>query len=269
VRRALAFAVLVVGLLVAMVVAPGPASAPGGSGPLQVTGGQPLFDLRNIAPGMSGTEQLRITNRGDFDGVVRVTVVDLREDDFQCSEPERASGDTTCGRRGGGELGRDLLIEAVDESGRLLQRAPLRLLEDRTVVELSLRRRASTTVTFRWRYDPASGNETQSDRVSFDFQVSLSQRTGSHSGGGGHSGGSWCNWFDFWSCLWGWLTGDDWDGRDLRLVSSTRIAGADDQATALPAAGSGDRVALAALASLVLSWSLLSRRLQERYLPSR
>lgn len=165
-------AVALASLLAAVVMLTSPAAA---DGELEVDlpGGSPLFELDDLAPGAGGEERMVIRNATADPATYLVAIVDLVDDDNGCNRPEVAAGDTSCGGHGG-ELSRDLLVTIVDDRAQQLYSGSLRDLAAGAPVGASLGPGASTALTVGYRFDPASGNETQTDRVLFGIEVSLS-----------------------------------------------------------------------------------------------
>jgi hypothetical protein len=178
-RRMLRGSVLLIGLAAATVAGPGRTSTAGATEPgwLVVPGGLPLFDLANIAPGDSGAATLTVTNPQAFPVRFSVAVTALANDDNGCNEPEEAIGDTTCGP-GGGELQFDLRLSLATGD------ATERHIATGTVTEWAFQPAVDTfalggneTRTYRVGYSLPTGssNVTQSDLISFQFEMRLDQ----------------------------------------------------------------------------------------------
>jgi hypothetical protein len=166
-----------VGIAVLVAVALGSAAPARAAGELEVAvagGGASLFELDDVAPGMRGEERVTLTNNSGDAGDVAVRVVDLVEDDNGCNRPEQRAGDSTCGV-GGGELGRDLTITVTDEQGDELYSGSLRSLAGGVRLDSTLGAGATADLTFEYVFEQSSGNETQTDRVGFDVEVTLAQ----------------------------------------------------------------------------------------------
>lgn len=161
---------------------PGGASTAGATqqGWLTVPSGLPLFDLADIAPGESGSATFTVSNPQAFPVNFSVVVTGLANDDNGCNEPEEAIGDSTCGA-GGGDLQFDLLLslsttgstERSIASGTLVEWATQTMVDPVLIGAYGNR-------TYRLGYELpiASTNITQSDLVSFQFEMSLDQGLG-------------------------------------------------------------------------------------------
>lgn len=139
--------------------------------------GSPLFDLDGIAPGDHGSATLTVTNPQPFPVKFSMAVIALDNDDNGCNEPEQAIGDTTCGA-GGGELQFNLRL-ALATTGRADNQ-----IEEGTVAEWAVRSAGdpialagneSRTYLVGYELPVGTSNLTQSDRVSFVFELRLEQ----------------------------------------------------------------------------------------------
>lgn len=150
----------------------------GAEGELEVEtpGGDQLFELDDLAPGMVGSETLVITNQSSDSGDLVVQVVDLVDDDNGCNDAETAHPDTSCGADGG-ELSRDLLVTITDDDGVSRYAGSLRALADGTLIDRSLPSGEQLELTFDWEFVSSSPNDTQTDRVAFDVEISLTNDT--------------------------------------------------------------------------------------------
>lgn len=140
---------------------------------VEVTGGGPLLDLSDLAPGSTGGATATATNNAGEAAQLALRIVGLVDDDNGCNRPEEAAGDVTCGA-GGGELSRDLLI-AIAVDGQEQYAGSLRDMAA-DVVELGTVAAGDTVdLDFSYEFELSSGNETQTDRVGFDVEIVLSQ----------------------------------------------------------------------------------------------
>lgn len=171
--------VLLIGLAAVATVWPSGSSTAGANEPgwLSVPGGLPLFDLAEITPGDSGSATLVVTNPQFFPVTFSLAVTGLATDDNGCNEPEQVIGDTTCGR-GGGELQSDLRLALTAGA------TPDRLVAVGTVDQWAVQSSVDVVAlgghesrTYRIEYvlPTTSSNMTQSDLVSFQFEMRLDQ----------------------------------------------------------------------------------------------
>jgi len=201
-----------------------PSAAADAQGWVSTPDGLPLFDLAAIAPGDSGAATLIITNPQSFDVTFTLSVASLRNDDHGCTEPERAAGDSTCGV-GGGELQDDLRITLTDATGALLAADTLQTLAGLTVLDpTALHGNETRAYDVGYELPIWSTNITQSDRVAFEFELTLEQ-----------------------------VDGDDVDSEALPATPGLPATGGDQRVVVV--------VALALVAVGVGLWSVGSRRL--------
>jgi hypothetical protein len=170
---------MVAAALSSVVALPIPAMA-AGELKVQVQGGGPLVDLTRLAPGSVRQSTVSAANNSGDDGVLRLRLADLHEDDHGCVGPERAYGDVTCGD-GEGELGRDLTVAVVPlaadgrPDGPAVFDGSIRDLVTWTTADSLLP--AGTERSFRldWELPMASPNDTQTDTVAFAMEFELEQ----------------------------------------------------------------------------------------------
>ena len=158
-----------------------------------VAGGEGLFDQGRLAPG--STLAARVVVRHDHGAGARLSlkVADLVEDENGCLPPERRHPGEECDADGG-ELGSWLRLDArvgtqTTSLGRLGD------LGEPTVLVDSLPPGESVEVELRLALDVDAGNDTMTDRVSFDLVWVAESEHGTskhaHDGtavGGGHAG---------------------------------------------------------------------------------
>lgn len=161
--------------LVAAMLGPAPSAHAAEASWLTVPGGLPLFDLEGIAPGETGSATFTVTNPQSLPVEFSIGIPSIVSDDNGCNEPERESGDTTCGA-GGGELQLDLrlALSAIGTTDRAIGAG--------TIVEWVATPRVDTFAlaghearSYRLVYELplASSNVTQSDLVAFAFELRL------------------------------------------------------------------------------------------------
>ena len=132
---------------------------------------------------VSGGKTWTINNTGSLPGELAFKVVDLRNYDNGCNEPERLV-DTTCDTPGlgQGELG-NAISTVVKVGDTTVVNSNLATANQATyqtqwdaAQKVVIPAGGSTTVTMDWATDPASyGNEVQSDSLDFDIQFDLTQ----------------------------------------------------------------------------------------------
>ena len=164
-----------------------------GSGWVQ-TSAAPLFSVGQIVPGWAQTSTFEIRSTASSAGALYLAANDITEYENGCTPPE-ALVDTTCGPTQG-ELGHDLRFSVFldPQNDGTFQAVPAwngSLYDITTPILLSGDMPAGGT----WgvRVDASlpitTGNETQSDRVDFDFALTLSGE-GAGSSNGGSAGSS-------------------------------------------------------------------------------
>jgi hypothetical protein len=175
-----------VGLCAAGLLSTGPtlaAPTPEDGSWLTVSGPVPLFDLAALTPGDAGEADLVITNEMPAAARFSLRVVELRSDDFGCSEPEADAGDTSCGQDEG-ELDDALQLTLREIGADGAASSPLRTdvlsawattgLEDAAALGASEQR----TYSLSYELPATSTNVVQSDRVSFAVELRLDQANG-------------------------------------------------------------------------------------------
>ena len=111
-----------------------------------------------------------------------LTAVNVRDDDRGCNKPERLV-DLTCGD-GQGDLSDALVISLETAPGirpAIRWSGTLHQLEHGVPLAQVVPAHRSIPVSVTLRLPPESGNETQTDRVSFDLRVTLSGLMGDRS----------------------------------------------------------------------------------------
>lgn len=169
---------------VAVIAAP-PARA-AGELRVSVDGNGPLVNLAGLIPGGTRESNFSVANTSGDDAALALRLVDLREDDNGCVGAEAADGDSTCGA-GGGELGRDLMVAVVPLGDEGQPTGPAVAGSVRDLVAwtaVAPRLAAGTERSFRldWALPGQSGNDVQTDTVSFDVEFVLEQTVGGGDG---------------------------------------------------------------------------------------
>jgi len=139
-----------------------------------------VLDVSEVAPGASGEGELSITNTGEADGHLRVSVASVTDRENGLTEPERAVDDSPSS----GELSDavDVRIALEDESGDTVgylagdassyvplgEQSPAELTAD-----APLDAGETMELVAEWRVDAGAGNEIQSDSVTIDFDATV------------------------------------------------------------------------------------------------
>ena len=135
----------------------------------QASGADRPLTLDRLAPGISRQGTLTVTNPSDQPVTVALTTLDLSDDDNGCVLSETRDGDTTCGD-GGGELSRWLDVSIADGGETLWSGRLTELDQDQRLPgELQPGETKELDVTVGLPFE--AGNETQTDRVSFDLRI--------------------------------------------------------------------------------------------------
>jgi len=139
----------------------------------------PLFDITRIVPGWTGSASLGVRNDSDGTAALSIKTTNVVEDENGCNDPE-SYVDTTCSGDNTGELGKEIVLSvyADPENDGSYQSSPTwrGTIEDLThATTLDAQLAAGGTRSFKITAElpRSSGNETQSDQVSFDLQVRL------------------------------------------------------------------------------------------------
>ncbi|HVV36254.1 MAG TPA: hypothetical protein VHC63_06585 [Acidimicrobiales bacterium] len=157
-----------------------PARAAESAAWLSIPGAPPLFHLSGIAPGQGEAATFTVTNPNAFPVEFALAVRDLRSDDRGCDRPEKQAGDTTCGL-GGGELQNDLQLSlsVPDDSDRAVHVDTLDDWSDQYAVDsVPLAAQESRTYAVADLLPRSSTNLTQSDLVSFVFEMRIEEVAG-------------------------------------------------------------------------------------------
>jgi len=145
-----------------------------------------IFNVDDLAPGESGSDQVNLKNVGNLDGFLDISFLNLVNDDVSCNDPEN-DDDTTCGAGEDGELLENLDILACLDDGDFScggggdtevynGKASGLGLDELTDYALA----KNTEVIFRleWSVDLSVGNIIQSDKAGFDIEFELAQTAG-------------------------------------------------------------------------------------------
>jgi len=125
--------------------------------------------LDHLAPGISRSGTVSVTNESTGRATVALATFDLVDDDHGCARPEAQSGDTTCGE-GGGELSRWLDVTVSDHGQQMWTGAFTQLHEDqRLPVTLEPGETRDLEITVGLPFE--AGNDTMTDQVAFDLRM--------------------------------------------------------------------------------------------------
>ena len=139
-----------------------------------------------VMPGDRGSATLNVTNEGNASGSFRVTTANVTDSENGRTEPELGVDDTGGDPGvGNGELSSNLLVRwvvidpATDDPTALTDGyVPIDTLDGKTVqVEpgqgVTVPENGTATALFEWKVPKTTGNEIQSDSVTFDVDFTL------------------------------------------------------------------------------------------------
>lgn len=143
----------------------------------------PLLNADGIAPGMLRSGVLRIRNNSAKDASITLRALHIADDDRACTRPE-SRVDTTCGT-GSGELGSQVRVRVYLGQARAgsFRTEPafsgsIYELGEAVTLTRSLAAAGERQMKLTLLFPPESGNETQTDRLSFDLRLAATQATG-------------------------------------------------------------------------------------------
>lgn len=138
----------------------------------------PLFDTTHIAPGWSDSHMLQVRNDAADPGTLALSATDIVEAENGCMHSE-ALVDATCGAADG-ELGHELVFSAYldPENDGTFESMPrwtgsLYDLATPAVLDSDLGGHGVVGLRIDAALPMTSGNETQTDQVTFNFRLSL------------------------------------------------------------------------------------------------
>jgi hypothetical protein len=139
----------------------------------------PLFDFTRIAPGWSASTTMAVRNDTDLPAAIGLNAADVVEDENGCNHPETYA-DTTCTGSNAGELGKEIILTVYADAGNdgSYDASPtwtgsIEALEQRVTLASQLPAGGATSYKIDAELPTSSGNETQTDQVSFDLEVAL------------------------------------------------------------------------------------------------
>jgi hypothetical protein len=156
------------------------------NGPISVNTGdgwtthpdQPLFDLTGIEPGWSSRAVVSVRNDSGHPASLSVAAAEIVDDENGCTA-EESLVDTTCSGTNAGELGRRMTVTVLSAAEGTS--TPAATVFSGSVDDLATAKTLATdepagsvsSYTIVVALPRGTGNETQSDRVSFDLQLRL------------------------------------------------------------------------------------------------
>ena len=138
----------------------------------------PLFDITKIAPGWTETKTLDVRNDSPASAAISLHSANIDDEENGCNHPE-SFVDTTCSGANAGELGGEIILSLYTGSGSggTFDATPswtgsIRALQQTTGLG-QLTAGASRAYKIVAELPYSSGNDTQTDSVSFDLVVGL------------------------------------------------------------------------------------------------
>jgi predicted ribosomally synthesized peptide with SipW-like signal peptide len=159
---------------------------------LQVGNNDPAgwnFQVSDIKPGDSGSQEVILQNTGSLDGYLHITFANLINDEMGCTEPEgQPEGtDTTCDNPGPnqGELAENLdILIYLDENTDndfdlgtdvLIYQGKVKGVLQGDIFNYLLAKSVSKKFRIEWKLDSSVGNIVQSDKTGYDINFELTQ----------------------------------------------------------------------------------------------
>ncbi len=144
------------------------------------------FTVTDANPGATGGGTWKVNNVGSIAGYLDLEAISQTNNDNDCTEPETAAPDTTCGA-GEGELGANMdvvLFVDTDNSGTLngaetpIYSGKLSGIAANYDLNLALATGGTNYITMTWSIDSGVGNIIQSDSTVMNLSFELGQTTG-------------------------------------------------------------------------------------------
>lgn len=161
----------------------------------------PTNDPMRLAPGYSSEREVRVVNEALDTSELHLQARNLVDDDNGCVHPETREGDTTCGADGG-ELADWMRITVTrlgSPTDEQLWTGTLSQLAEGAVLESAMPAEAEWRLRLTSELPREAGNDTQTDRVSYDLRWTMSSERGpddvdiagveAEASGGGSAGG--------------------------------------------------------------------------------
>ncbi len=139
------------------------------------------FSVSDLKPGDNGDRTITVTNSGSIDGVLKVTSVEIKENNENtCGDPEIENGDTCNQQNDNGDLPEYLIItigntddEDLFANGYL---ASLANGVGLTGANVDLPANANTDIVVKYSVPEDTGNIIQSDSCDFTITFTLEQK---------------------------------------------------------------------------------------------
>lgn len=147
------------------------------------------FQVSDIKPGDSGSQEVILQNTGSLDGYLHITFANLLNDEMGCTEPEGLPEgiDTTCDNpgTGDGELAQNLdILIYLDENSNnafdlgvdtLIYQGKVKGILQGDIFNYFLAKTASKDFRIEWKLASSVGNIVQSDKTGYDINFELTQ----------------------------------------------------------------------------------------------
>jgi hypothetical protein len=131
-----------------------------------------ILNESGIAPGDSGSEEVYIRNAGTVDGMLSAALNDVTDHENGRTDSEKEMGDDT----GTGELSEYLEV-AIEYNGNSTGYHKLADVPQKSYGPWALNGGDRKIVTVKWRLPVTVGNVVQSDKVTADLTLTLTQKT--------------------------------------------------------------------------------------------
>ena len=138
----------------------------------------PLFDFSRISPGWTASATLGVRNDSRANAALTLRTTGVNDDENGCNHPE-SFVDTTCTGKNAGELGAEIVLRVFGDSDNdgTFDNTPTWTGNIRDLEGAGSLGELGAGVAHNYKIDAelpySSGNETQTDKVSFDLVVSL------------------------------------------------------------------------------------------------
>jgi len=138
----------------------------------------PLFDFVGLGPGWTSTSALAVRNDSDEASALTFRASDIVDDENGCNRPESLV-DMTCSGNDAGELGREMVFTVYSQGNPQVPmwRGNLYDLTAGAKLDSSVAPNQIDSFSIVAELPYSSGNETQTDSVSFDLVVGLDGAT--------------------------------------------------------------------------------------------
>lgn len=139
----------------------------------------PTHDPMRLAPGYTTEREVLVVNEALGVSELHLRAQDLVDDDNGCVGPETRDGDTTCGEDGG-ELAEwlQITVTRLGSTEEQLWSGTLVDLADGVVLESAMPAKAEWRLRLTSELPYAAGNDTMTDRVTYDLRWTMSSERG-------------------------------------------------------------------------------------------